>query len=623
MPTLVYRALMLTAIAAFFWFFASPAQAQSVQQSGNITPGFCAIWVTTGVINAEPCQSGPIVSIATFGGVGDGVTDNAAAFAAAVADLQASPTGGGTIYFPAGIFYASTSFAPPSNISLQGAGTTATVLKGNSACNPAPCNITLIIYAALTGTYLTATTYPINAPTQGTNTITTTTPSDAGNFSAGQVILISGGLHSTSFWYPDWTTTVVSANASTGVITLGETLPLGGSALSLVQQVLTYPHDISVSNMAIEGTVDGSVQLSVARNISFNNVKIIPSTDSMALGSLSVVASRDITVNQSFFEGGSYLECLGCFYFNYTANQLQGGSIAIDGGSQYGFIGYNNISTPSVNGVKEAGISIFSMSQYDTFVGNSISNVQASSLGIDIVGINGEGGHSIIGNNVTTVDTSTAICYGVTNSVGNNFVGNTCNTADLGLAISSNSTGQLAAANQFTNVTTPYNNDASSTFATPITPYKQVVANPAGTTPAVQTGSLAIFQFGATNITNFTGGTPGQIITVQFGDGNSSLIASGNLNLLQNTSFLSVPSGTVMQFIQLAAGNWYELSRTQVNIAAIVDVRGRTVNGLLTAGGGATISGTLNLNGISGAGSATQYVCADSTGKILLQSGAC
>jgi hypothetical protein len=34
------------------------ARAQSVQQSGNITPGFCAYWITTGVIGAEACPGG-------------------------------------------------------------------------------------------------------------------------------------------------------------------------------------------------------------------------------------------------------------------------------------------------------------------------------------------------------------------------------------------------------------------------------------------------------------------------------------------------------------------------------------------------------------------------------------
>src|SRR5580692_5852256 len=42
----------------FLCLFFSVASAQSVQQSGNITPGFCAYWITTGVIGAEVCASG-------------------------------------------------------------------------------------------------------------------------------------------------------------------------------------------------------------------------------------------------------------------------------------------------------------------------------------------------------------------------------------------------------------------------------------------------------------------------------------------------------------------------------------------------------------------------------------
>lgn len=47
------------------------------------------------------------------------------------------------------------------------------------------------------------------------------------------------------------------------------------------------------------------------------------------------------------------------------------------------------------------------------------------------------------------------------------------------------------------------------------------------------------------------------------------------------------------------------------------------ISGLITGSGGATLSGTLNINGASGGGSAANYVCTDSSGNIVVQSGAC
>ncbi len=82
---------------------------------------------TTRTWNAK---AGDTLSIADFGGVGDGSTDNATAFANAFAAL---PTGGGTIYFPAGKYRinSTVSCSLPNRmfcLRIAGAGTDATIL---------------------------------------------------------------------------------------------------------------------------------------------------------------------------------------------------------------------------------------------------------------------------------------------------------------------------------------------------------------------------------------------------------------------------------------------------------------------------------------------------------------
>jgi hypothetical protein len=73
---------------------------------------------------------------------------------------------------------------------------------------------------------------------------------------------------------------------------------------------------------------------------------------------------------------------------------------------------------------------------------------------------------------------------------------------------------------------------------------------------------------------------------------------------------------------------------TTLSTAGALTYGGVTLNNSVTGTGamvlsttptiaGLTITGTLNVNGISGAGSASKYVCVDSSGNMLVQSGAC
>jgi len=98
---------------------------------------------------AEIGQIDGVINILAMGGSGDGVTDNLAAYAAAVAALSSR---GGTIYFPPGIYYfsaeaAMTCAASAYGISVIGAGRQSTILKFSHASNGLVFNLTSTLNA--------------------------------------------------------------------------------------------------------------------------------------------------------------------------------------------------------------------------------------------------------------------------------------------------------------------------------------------------------------------------------------------------------------------------------------------------------------------------------------------
>ena len=73
------------------------------------------------------------VSVLDFGAVGDGVTDDTAAIQAAINYIQLK-SGGGALYLPAGVYLTSSTLTISQNdITLMGAGTGNTIIKGNFA----------------------------------------------------------------------------------------------------------------------------------------------------------------------------------------------------------------------------------------------------------------------------------------------------------------------------------------------------------------------------------------------------------------------------------------------------------------------------------------------------------
>src|SRR5258706_939117 len=230
-------------------------------------------------------QSANVLNVKSFGAVGNGIADDYQACATGSTALSAA--GGGALFVPAGNFNCiSGTIKPPSNTVLQGAGIDATIISNN--VQTFPDDQTISIYGTMTGPNTgwpgSNTTYPINAPTLGTNTVTTTSAVDAGNFPIGTIIFISGGLHSTSFWYPGWFTTVKSTNAGTGIITLDETLPFGGSQITTIQKILSLKQNIAVRDMTVLSAKASVIGAFVAKNILIQNVIGLPGVSGVATG---------------------------------------------------------------------------------------------------------------------------------------------------------------------------------------------------------------------------------------------------------------------------------------------------------------------------------------------------
>jgi hypothetical protein len=548
---------------------------------------------TTAFVHAASGAGGAtpaVKNITDFGGVGDGTTDNLTAFNNAISSF--SPNGG-TVYIPPGTWYSSNGWDIPSNINLQGAGPQ-TILIGNPSA-PLPNNYTVIVYGTLTGSGNhgvsgTTVTYPINAPTVGTSTVTTTTAADAGNFNANDVISISGPKHGTGLWYPIWNTTVVSANASTGVITLAEPLILGGTALTLVQKVLVYPQNVRISDLTISipaGANVGGFQSAFCKNVVLERVNSTTMSSSRH-PYISMSATRGGVIINSRING--YLDFDACVDSIMTDNVIVNGVIALEGGCQSCGVINNSIENPQIGMPPSPayGIGISSDSQFNRIIGNTITNVNSSQSGITL----GQGNTAFAGNNVVSgnviVGADTTIKgINLTTSQNNIISNNIINTAGTGLNILTSSSGQVVSGNQFVNVTANTQIDATSGIVqAPLSADSWAFTGNGTTSFNVTNNSLLTTNnTAATTFTGFTGGTPGQTVTLLINDANTTLQAGGSFVLMQTSNY-SPPAGTMMRFIN-RNNIWYETSRLQSSTAAFQFPRGLTVGpntGLIVSG---------------------------------------
>lgn len=499
---------------------------------------------------------GTFINAQNYGAIGDGTTDNATAFQTAFASLGS----GGTLYIPPGTFFSTSALNPPSNVTVIGAGEGVTkIAVGVGSLSPFNCGVLIGGNGGINPT----TFYPINNPIiEGSSTITTTTAANAGNFSIGDYIFITGPIVGNGY-YPSWWTTVKSTNAGTGVITLNEPLPFGDTLVNQCAKLSSIAQNIKVSGLSVIQSQNAPFQVNFAQNVIIENVSF-PSVTGGG-NSLEVDNCRDVTVLNSTSSGLQFFWEAGIGSWNITFLNIiaEGGVFLFDGGC-YDSAMINCISNNPF-AAAGAGITVGASSARNRVIGCAALNCPNTCNGILIQGdpavTQKLGGNLIVGNTITGATASGSDGIVISGSNNNVVTGNYIRSVNAGIRSSNGSLNTALSLNSFDMIAlTNFAFDTSSTSNTVLTPtfYNSILS---GTSFNVGQGTgFTVFQSGATNVSAFTGGTSGQEITLYFGDSNTTLINVSSAHLAGGVNY-NPPANTVMKFVCVGS-TWFEISRS-------------------------------------------------------------
>jgi hypothetical protein len=524
----------------------------SIDQFGAITPtppssshqyvlifdGVAGTYSKIAVSNLAGAPA-PMINVKSYGAVGDGIADDYTAINNAIQSLSLT---GGTVFFPPGTYNISSAVSLISNVSVQGSGVGSTFIK-NTGAALSPNNMGVIAYGTSTGT-----TYAINAPVEGGNTVTTTTAADSTHFSVGQTAYITGPFAG-NYWFPTFFSKISAVNTSTGVITLVEPLPIGGINWTLIQ-VCTPLNNVSVSDLTVIQSSDGGIVFELVQNGTVKNCNV---TSGVPTAPIVVIGSRDCIIERcNAGTGMGILELFGCF--NGTIRDSVGREILIDGGSQDCFVYNNIVENPTTH-----GITLADQTNRISIMSNIITNITGSSAGIFKPGTANLEGDCIIAYNTLSSSSSGATGIALSNSANNTITGNVIKGFGTGILLGSGASVSIPLnSNVFDNVTTPQSIQTGARIV--LLPKDFSLLNSAGATPSVAVDrQFYVYNSSATNITNFTNGVSGQVYTFYFGDANSTLV-QGSFNLKGSVNY-NPTANTLMQ-LQALSGAWYELTRT-------------------------------------------------------------
>lgn len=168
-------------------------------------------------------SGGQVFNVKTFGAVGDGVTDDDLAIQNAT--NAAIGAGGGTVFFPRGKYYVSSTHANTAGyIWAQASHMHFKCDPGASLATPVPpaggsTTLFYLGYPAAGGIQQKAGFLANTLPYSGSPSITLTTPTDTSNFAVGDPIYIIGapGTEANGDGEINWITAI---NTSTGILTL-------------------------------------------------------------------------------------------------------------------------------------------------------------------------------------------------------------------------------------------------------------------------------------------------------------------------------------------------------------------------------------------------------------------
>jgi len=580
--------------------FTTPPGGGNVSTSGTITSGNCAQFnsTTTVVSTGAPCGSGSgsgdvltVYNVKNHGCVGNGVADDNACIISAMNAAMAA--GGGIIFFPPGNYNVGVTSGMGLVIEIYSGTTSYNHLifqgSGVGVTNIIPGNAGITIGMEMTGGFTNwdtmNTTYPATSAGLGSKTVTTTTPGNASNFAPGNLILVSGGLRGgtctmcmlTDFWFPSWFTTVVSANASTGVITLAESIPMRGTDITTVQKIISMPNHLTFRDMTIgvpytNSTISGCGLTDTwgvfgGDYITVENVETLPGCGP---GGMFFDNVRHSGCRACVMQSGSGpIEFFGAADSWVVDSWLNGGpanetAVLLDGGSFDVTVMNNHFKDPSGN-----VISISDYTERAIVMGNAIIGLPDGGFygvvdGSPPAGARPQKNNVIVGNTFTGIDTSSTIAMAVSDD---STVANTVTNVQLGIFGGSDGGGAISANTFDPTVSNPLQGGGQ----VGTTPYRfqeppGVRTFPAGTaTPNLpDAGYYLEFQSGAQNVTNFLGGQVGDEVTITFADSLTTLV-NGNIILKGGTNYTPLGGGTnaiTMKFVK-GPSQWYEVSRTQ------------------------------------------------------------
>lgn len=525
--------------------------------TGLITPA-----IQRSVLTDITSSGRTFINVMDYGATGNGVTDDGPAFSTALSALSST---GGTLFVPPGTYILNTyAINPPNNTVVQGAGIDNTILKSTGSF---PNNVTIQIPFTLTGTPWPTgpTTYPINAPTLGGTTITTTNAADAGNFAAGNIIFITGDTHGTSFWYPGWYTTVVSVNAGTGLITLAETLPIS-VGLTRCQKIVNLPQNITVRDLTVVSGSTAAIECQGGLGFLFENIKVIPGSGGVSTADVTFGIHKHTTVrNMRMEQGANPLELFvsnrctvdGCSLFNSY--------ILVDGGCFDCSVINSNVKDPQNNGASFHGIHLPEYALRNRIIGNSVTGIPNGFGGINVsASVDSNRNHLIIGNTLIGATGSGGSATGINTSdgivVGNFF-------SNLGNAIQLQSTESPIIEGNYFDLASPNGNNVNpfsgaSFFRSVAEGNIRAMTSGAATPQVAGNTSYTLGQSGAFSVTNFTGARPGDKIWVATTDANTTFVSGSGITMKGGINY-NAPNNTVLQFMALTGTTWIEVSRTQ------------------------------------------------------------
>lgn len=527
---------------------------------------------TTGIITpatlrrvlTDITSSGRIfLNVMDYGATGNGTSDDYPAFASAFTALG---TVGGVVYVPPGTYnFASGALTPPNNTIVQGAGMDATIIKNTASF---PNAVTVAVYMTMSGTPQQSwasvnTTYPINAPTLGGTTVTTTTAANGSAFPTGSIIFLSGGTHGTSFWYPGWYTTVVSSSGSSGLITLSETLPLGGSQLTTAQQILSLPTNIIVRDMTLISGQTAAIECQGGQNFVLENLKIIPGSFGNTSADVTLGIHKNSTMrNVRTEQQANPLELFVSFDCTIENCHLFNSYILIDGGSFDCSVLNNTIKDPQNNGSNFHGVHVADYTSRNRIISNTITGVPNLFAGINTTAVpDANRDHVIMGN--TIVGTSSGGTPSGINTRNGVVVGNLLMNLLNGIQMD-NADQTFITGNYFdgcTNNIAPFS--GSGDWTNTQSPGLRTMGSGVASPTVIGGGVYQLFQSGGTfSVTGFTGGQPGDEITINMGDGNTTFVNSGGSLQMKSGTNYNPASGVNMSFVCLTTSIWSEKSRS-------------------------------------------------------------